>query len=338
MFCLGHRRSHSGWRQEIVAVTVAGALLIAGLGQTGEGERSSLTQDRPGILSGMPCVADLGARTFVDDVGRKICLTETPTRIVSLAPSITETLYALGLGDLLVGVTPYCNYPPEAQTKPKVGYSQANIEAIVGLQPDLVLAHREFLRTDVLGQLDRLTITTFILDAKTIDDIPSHIQIIGRMLDRTAEADRLAMDVRQRIAETTRKVRALPRPRLLYVLNSQPLITVGPGSFIHHMIELAGGTNVAAHAKSAYPRLNMEEVLKEDPEIIVFPVGAAEGLPDNEQQLWQRWTTLSAVKRGRFHRVPADLLNRPGPRIVQGLEALARILHPEAFDGRMIPR
>ena len=129
----------------------------------------------------------------------------------------------------------------------------------------------------------------------------------------------------------------LPHPRVLYVLNSTPLITVGPGSFIHQLIDLAGGTNVAARARAPYPRLNMEEVLKEDPEIIVFPVGSAEGIPESDQKLWHRWETMSAVKQGRFHRVSAELLNRPGPRIVQGLEALARIIHPEAFESKSAP-
>ncbi|MBI5410855.1 MAG: cobalamin-binding protein [Nitrospirae bacterium] len=290
-----------------------------------------------GILTGMPFMANLAPRTFVDDLGRKIYLAKPPARIISLAPSVTEILFAIGLDREIVGVTQFCDYPPEALAKPKVGYSNPNVESIVALQPDLILAPREFMRADVLGKLEQLKIPTFVLEAKTIEDIPSHIQTVGRMLERTSAADRVALDLRRQIAETRKKVGGLPRPRLLYVLNSRPLITVGPGSFLHHMIELAGGTNVAVRASLPYPRLSMEEVLKEDPEIIVFPVGAADGLSDSDQQQWRRWTTLSAVKQGRFHRVPSDLLNRPGPRIVQGLDALARILHPEAYNGRTAP-
>ncbi|HET8580551.1 MAG TPA: ABC transporter substrate-binding protein, partial [Nitrospiraceae bacterium] len=178
---------------------------------------------------------------------------------------------------------------------------------------------------------------TFILDAKTIEDVLSHIQTLGRMLGRSSSADGLTSQMRQRISEIKTRTATLPRPRLLYVLNSEPLITVGPGSFIHQLIELAGGNNVAIRARSAYPRLNMEEVLKEDPELIIFPVGSVEGIPESEQQVWQRWTTLSAVKRGRFHRISSDLVNRPGPRIVEGLEAFARIIHPEAFEDKARP-
>src|SRR5439155_7079689 len=149
--------------------------------------------------------------------------------------------------------------------------------------------------------------------------------------------DELTGRMRRRIEDIRVRTSSLPRPRVLYVLNSEPLITVGPGSFIHQLIELAGGSNIAARAQVAYPRLSMEAVLKEDPELILFPTGRAEGIARGEEERWQRWTTLSAIKLGRLHRVPNDLLNRPGPRIVQGLDALARAIHPEAFAERGAP-
>lgn len=129
----------------------------------------------------------------------------------------------------------------------------------------------------------------------------------------------------------------LARVRVLYVLNSQPLITVGPGSYLDQVINVAGGSNIASETTVPYPHLSMEAVLKEDPEIIVFPIGKAEGISHSEQQQWLRWTSLSAVKQGRLHQIPADVLNRPGPRIVEGLEGLARIIHPEAFPAGHTP-
>jgi iron complex transport system substrate-binding protein len=150
-------------------------------------------------------------------------------------------------------------------------------------------------------------------------------------------ADAVALDLRRRIAETRARTEHLPRPRLLYVLNSEPLITVGPDSFLHQLIELAGGHNIAGHARTPYPRLSLEEVVKEDPQVIIFPVGTAEGIPGNEQERWRRWTTMSAVRNGRFHRVPSDLLNRPGPRIAEGLKLLAKAIHPTAFAGEGSP-
>ncbi len=308
-----------------------GLLLAAGLATAYETDEGSMKRRQQGILTGMPFMANVAPRTFVDDLGRKIFLAKVPNRLVSLAPSLTETLYAIGVGDRVVGVTEFCDYPPEARTKPKVGYSHPNLETIVGLQPDLVLAPRDFIRPDVLGKLEQLKIPTFVAEAKTVEDIASQIQMIGRMLDRSESADRVAMELRRRLTELKGRTETLARPRVLYVLNSQPLITVGPGSFIHQLIEIAGGANVAAHAASPYPRLSIEAVLKEDPQLIIFPVGTSEGVPRGEQELWRRWNTMTAVKTDSFHQIASDLLNRPGPRIVLGLEKLAEIIHPEVF-------
>jgi len=276
-------------------------------------------------------------QTVVDDLGREVTLSNTPRRIVSLAPSITETLFAIGLGDRVVGVTQYCDYPPEAQAKPKIGYTHPSLEAIVALQPDLIVAPREILRADMLGKFEQLQIPSYVFDVHTVDSILSHLQTLGLILGASAAADDVAREMRRRIEEIKARTSFLPRLRVLYVLNSEPLITVGPGSFIHEAIEMAGGTNVAARARTAYPRLSMEAVLKEDPELILFPTGRAEGIARGEEEHWQRWTTLSAIQHGRLHRVPNELLNRPGPRIVQGLDALARAIHPEAFAERGTP-
>jgi iron complex transport system substrate-binding protein len=310
---------------------IAGLLFSAGPAAAYETDDVTMKRRQQGILTGMPFMANVAPRTFVDDLGRKIYLAQAPNRLVSLAPSITETLYAIGLADRVVGVTEFCDYPPEARNKPKVGYSNPNLETIVALQPDLVLAPRDFIRPDVLGKLEQLKIPTFVVEAKTVEDIASQIQLIGRMLDRSEVANPIAMELRRRLTELKRRTEMLARPRVLYVLNSQPLITVGPGSFIHQLIEIAGGANVASGAASPYPRLSIEAVLKEDPQLIIFPVGASEGIPQGEQELWRRWKTITAVKTDSFHHIASDLLNRPGPRIVLGLEKLAEIIHPEVF-------
>jgi iron complex transport system substrate-binding protein len=333
IFYLKLRVPQNGWTGLPLRFVLALAILLAAggvLSADSKSEGMAAKRRQQGILTGMPFMANVTPRTFVDDLDRKIFLAKVPVRVVSLAPSITETLYAIGSGDQIAGVTEFCNFPPEAQSKPKVGYSHANIESIVALQPDLVLAPREFLRADVLGKLEQLKVPTFIIEARTIDDIPAHIQTLGRMLDRSPTADRLAMDVRQRINAVRARTEKLDRHRVLYVLHNEPLITVGPGSFIHQLIELAGGENVAAAAPTPYPRLSIEEVIKKDPELIIFPVGSVEGIPPDEQQIWRRWPTISAVKHGRFHQISSDLLNRPGPRVAEGLELLVKIIHPDA--------
>lgn len=283
-----------------------------------------------GILTGMPFMANIAPRTFVDDLGRKLYLANPPKRIVSLAPSITEMLFAIGLDEEIVGVTDFCNFPPAALTKPKIAYSQPNLEAMLALQPQLVLAPPSFIRPDFLAKLEQLKVPTFILESKTVEGILGHLQLLGRMVGHASRANEQAAKLRKEIGDLTRTIEGLPRPTLLYVLNSEPLITVGPGSFIHHLIELAGGRNAAERASAPYPRLTMEEVLTQNPDMLLFPVGEYEGIPQAEQDRWKRWQSLTAVRKGNLFQIQSDLLNRPGPRVLDGLRELVRILHPDA--------
>ena len=283
-----------------------------------------------GILTGMPFMAHVSSRSFIDDTGRRIYLAKTPSRVVSLAPSVTEMLFAIGAGAQVVGVTQFCDYPPEASQKAKIGYANPNIETLVALQPDLIVAPQEYLKPDLIGKLEQLKIPVFILADRMVEDVLAHIQTFGRMLDRSTEATALGMDLRQQIARIKSRTQDAVPVRVLYVLNSEPLITVGPGSYIDQLIGLAGGINVAAKSAAAYPRLSMEVVLQENPDILLFPVGTAEGISESEQQAWRKWSTLTAVKRNNLRQIPADLLNRPGPRIGKALELLADLFHPPA--------
>ncbi len=282
-----------------------------------------------GILTGMPFMANIAPRTFVDDLDRKLYLAKPPKRIVSLAPSITEILFAIGLDEEIVGVTDFCNYPPAALQKPKVAYSQPNLEVLIGLEPELVLAPHSFIRADLLSKLDQLKIPAFILESQSVEGIFSHIQLLGRMVGRPKEANEQVAVLRKQVGDLTKSVEGRKKPTMLYVLNSEPLITVGPGSFIHSLIELAGGRNAAERAKAPYPRLTMEEVLVQNPEVLVFPVGEYEGIPQSEQDRWKRWETLRAVQDGKLFQIKSDLMNRPGPRVLNGLKQLVQILHPD---------
>ncbi|MBX3122680.1 MAG: ABC transporter substrate-binding protein [Nitrospira sp.] len=296
------------------------------------GEDTVMKRRQQGILTGMPFMANITPRTFIDDAGRKLYVAKAPTRVVSLAPSITEMLFALGLDEQVVGVTDFCNFPEAAAAKPKVGYSNPNLESLIALRPELIVAPLEFHRANVLAKLEELKIPVLLLEAASLEQVFAHIHTLGRIFDRSTAAHAMTAEMRQQMAEISRRTEGLSRTRVLYVINSQPLITVGPGSYIHQMIGLAGGTNIAAAAATAYPRLTMETVLKEDPEILIFPRGSVETVPRSEQEAWRRWTTLTAVQQNRLREVSADALNRPGPRVMQGLEALARVIHPEAFD------
>ena len=308
------------------------AVFCAGIALGNEADGSVMKRRQQGILTGMPFMANIAPRTFVDDSGRKLYFAKPPRRVLSLAPSLTEMLFAIGLDEQIVGVTNFCNYPPAAADKPKVGYTQPNLESLLALSPDMVAAPGELLRADILAKLEALKVPTFIFEAKSLEHVLAHIHTLGRIFERSSAADALTRHMRERIAEVSRRVQTTERRRVLYVLSSHPLITVGPNSYIHQMIELAGGINVAAETSGAYPRLSMETVLEKDPEVLVFPVGSTESVPEHEQQTWKRWTSLSAVQHQRLHVVSSDALNRPGPRVVDGLEQLAQMIHPEAFS------
>lgn len=319
----------------IVCYALLACLAIA-LGDSPE-DQAMMKRRQQGILTGMPFMANITPRTFIDDAGRKLYVAKAPTRVVSLAPSITEMLFALGLDEQIVGVTEFCDFPAAAAGKPKIGYANPNLESLIALRPDMIVAPREFHRANVLVKLDELKIPVLLLEATSLENIFAHIHMLGRIFDRSTAAHAMTSDMRKRMAEISSRTEHLPRRRVLYVINSQPLITVGPGSYIHQMIGLAGGLNVASGAASAYPRLTMETVLKEDPEILIFPIGSVETVPRSEQQEWRRWTSVTAVQQNRLREVSANALNRPGPRVMEGLEDLAKVIHPEAFSSDAAP-
>ena len=320
------------WSLRLACVlTIAFLVSLAGDPLVGASDPSMTKKRRQqGILTGMPFMANVAPRTFVDDLGRKLYLAQPPKRIVSLAPSITEMLFALGLDEEIVGVTEFCNYPSAALDKPKVGYAQPNLESIVALRPELIVAPKSFLRVDLLNRLEQLKIPTMLLDAQTVEDILRHIQLLGRMVGRVPESIKVTETIRKQMTVLTARLAGRPRPTLLFVINTDPLITVGPGSYIHQLIELAGARNAAASAGTPYPRLSIEEVLRQNPEFLLFPMGRFEGIPQAEQDQWRRWKSLEAVKRNQFVQIDSDILNRPGPRVIEALEALITILHPDA--------
>ena len=284
-----------------------------------------------GILTGMPFMANVSDKTFTDDIGRRVYLAKPARRVVSLAPSVTEILFAVGLESEVVGVTTFCDYPLQARSKPKIGSSTPNLEAILGLKPDLVVGNKDFIRPDALAKLEQLKIPVFILAPKTVEDILGHISTVGRLAGREKEARLVGRGLRERLVEIRNRMGAVKPARVFYVVNTDPLISVGSGSFIHQMLELAGGENIVGQTTVPYPKVSLEEVLRRDPEVLLFPVGTSEGIPEVEQQRWHKWPSLSAVAHNRLHQVKAELVNRPGPRVIDGVEALARAIHPGSF-------
>ena len=269
---------------------------------------------------------------FVDDAGRTVTLKGTPTKIVSLAPSNTEMLFALGLGDRVVGVTEFCDYPPAAKDKTKVGgFSTVDAERVVSLAPDLVLAGNIHV-SKIVPELEKLGLTVVVVHPKTADEVLARLVTIGRLTGRERQGQELKAQLEKRMSEIAAKARESGEsPRVFWMLGDS-LFTAGPGSFVDDLIRKAGGTNIAADAKTQWPELSMEAVLQADPEIIVIPGPAGPALAEKLRGD-PKWQQVSAVRAGRFVLISdQNVVSRPGPRVVDGLDLLARGLHPEQFE------
>jgi len=288
----------------------------------------------PGKLSGISLAQEFPL-TITDFLGRDVIISRQPQTIVSLAPSNTEILFALGLGDRVIAVSDYCNYPLEAQDKTKIGgFSTVNIEKVVDLEPDLVLATCG-VQEAIVEELERLGLTVIALDAKSIEDILENIRLVGKATAQLEIAEKLISKLEQRIKAVTDKTRDLPdsqRPGVFYEVEYDPLMTAGPGTFIHHLIHLAGGVNIASDAVTKYPVYNLEILIERNPEVIIISPGhgsiaaSVEGVKSRE-----RWQIIDAVKNNRVYGINADIIARTGPRIVDALEEIARYIHPELF-------
>jgi iron complex transport system substrate-binding protein len=261
-----------------------------------------------------------------DDLGRLVAINGTPQRIVSLAPSNTEILFALGLGGKVVGVTDYCDYPPEALNKTKVGgYANPDIEKIVALNPDLVLAGYGN-PIEVVYTLAGLGLTVYGIKTTDLDDLLNDIRRVGEITDRELEAQALTSAMESRIQVVTNQTQELgQRPRVFYMLWHDPLWTAGSGTFINELIEKAGGVNICQNI-TGYAQISLENVLASNPEIII----AGEWSYDwaiNATEL----ASTNASQTGRIYTLDDDLVQRPGPRLVEGLEWFAHFIHPEIF-------
>jgi iron complex transport system substrate-binding protein len=263
--------------------------------------------------------------------GRQVLAPSPPRRLVSLAPSITEILYFLEAGDRLVGVTSFCNYPPEVKNKPRVGtYWEFNLEAILALKPDLVMAMAH--QGDGPGSLQVLKhwkIPYYLGRADTLPGLFRLIEDIARVTGQEEVARRKLPALKARARRVQQRIQGLPRPRVFLEIDQEPLITVGRSSIQGDLIQRAGGANIAQNIDQRYPVFNLEEVLKFQPEIILFTgMADAASLP-RRKNFWRQWTMLPAVKAGHLFWVDPDLVDRPGPRLVDGLELLANFFHPQ---------
>ena len=268
----------------------------------------------------------------VDEVGREVSLPSLPKRIISLAPNITEILFSLGLDEEIVGVSIHCNYPEKAKDKVRVGsYISLDFEKILSLKPDLIIATGAGNTQEMVERLEKLGIPTFVIFPQDFDGILRSINDLGHLLNREKEAQQITEGMRVRRQRVMALTQGLYRPRVFLQIGEAPIVTVGKGSFANDLIHLAGGENIAGGEKKMYPRLGMEEILKRSPEVIIVSSMNPKGNYEKALQEWTRWKTIPAVQQGRIYLVDSDLIDRPSPRIIEGLEEIARILHPEKF-------
>ncbi len=271
-----------------------------------------------------------------DVLARQVTIKVSPQRIVSLAPSNTEQLFAIGAGDRVVGVTLYDNYPPQVQTLERVGGyvdKSISVEKIISLRPDLVLS-RGVIQRGVITALERVGIAVVASEPKNFDEVYESIALMGRLTDRVQQAAQVVADMRQRVARIRRKVAAIPlaqRVTVFYKAYDEPLITAGSSTFIGHVIEMAGGINIFTDLKESYPQVSAEEVLRRNPAVILGPVSNGMSLSVTSTLQRPGWRHLDAVKNRRIHLLDDDLLSRPGPRLAEGLEVVVKALYPDRF-------
>jgi iron complex transport system substrate-binding protein len=270
--------------------------------------------------------------TFKDEVGREVTLSFPPQKIVSLAPNITEILFSLGLDEEIVGVSIHCNFPEKAKNKVRVGsYISLDFEKIISLKPDLIIATGAGNTRDMVDRLLKLGFQTYVIYPKNFEGILKSIDHIGQIVNRDREARAIIEGMKKRSQKVIELTKDLPRPKVFIQIGEAPIVTVGKGSFADDLIRIAGGENIAGEEKEVYPRFGMEEILKRSPEVIVISSMNPKGDYQKILQEWNRWKTIPAVKNGRIYLIDSDLLDRPSPRIIDGLEELARVLHPERF-------
>lgn len=253
-----------------------------------------------------------------------------PRRIVSLAPAITETLFALGAGAEVVGVSQYCDYPPEVATLPKVGtFLTPNIEAIAGRRPTIVIGLQTSSDLRELRALRAMGYRTLMVDDNSIAGIEVSISTVGDAIGRAREARRLLDSTRARIEAIEERLRGIPERPVLMVVGHQPMVAVGTGTYLDELLTMARAKNIAARAAQAWPRLSIEYIIATRPEVILD--GQMGSDPESPSSFWGKYQTIPAVRAHRVVGYPEDPTLHPGPRIVETLEILARLIHPEAF-------
>ena len=273
------------------------------------------------------------AATFVDQLERQVTLPDDPQRVISLAPSITEIIYALEQQNRLKGATRYSDFPIAATKLPRIGsYVRLDLERIVALNPDLCIAIKDGNPKEVIDRLDSLKIPVYVVNPRNLKTVLETITEIGKILNAKKQAENLLTNLHNRI----QRVKSLIsddtyRPKVFFQIGISPIVSVGSDTFLHELIVLAGGKNLA-DGKTPYPRFSREQVLALAPEILIVTSMARQAIFEQVKAEWRRWPTMPAVQNERIFLVDSNLFDRPSPRLVNGLELLIKLIHPELLN------
>lgn len=271
------------------------------------------------------------AEVYIDDMGRRVDIPPHPKRIVSLAPSITETLFALGLDREIAGVTVLSNYPEAARSKPRVGtFVNISLERVVSLNPDLVIGTADGNRKETVVQLERVGIPVYVVNPKSCEEIFLTITDIGEITGRKQQAGEVVAKLRERIDHIAVSLKGLNRPRVFLQIGVSPIVSVGGGTIHDELIRRAGGVNIYGDATVSYPRCGIEDIIARNPDVIIVSSMKRGGDFLDIRDGWKRWDPIPAVRTGRIHVIDSDLIDHASPRIVDGLERMAEIIHPDA--------
>lgn len=299
------------WTNKKLVLAVLFAVLLAGGCQ------------RPAANGGRGAVA---TRTVIDDLGRSVTLPAKITRIVSTAPSVTESIFAAGAGDRLVGVTTFCDHPEQAKTIAKVGDTMTpNMEAIIALKPDVVLVSTASQIEAFTQTLAENGIAVYVTNPTSLDSVIDDLGKLGDLFGTAEHVAEVVSGLKRRVSSVRDKLNAQEPVRTFVQISREPLFTVGKTSFLNALIEAAGGRSVTADVESAYPKLSKETAIALRPDAILISES-----PDNQEPN-EVFRNSPAVTNGRVYKINADLLSRPGPRLVDALEQIAKLLHPEKF-------
>lgn len=322
----------------VVFLSVISVLLISTLGCDGDISKTVTLKEESTKTIAATTTATVAAIPFsiTDDLGRDVLIEGIPQKIVSLAPSNTEIVYALGIEDKLVAVTEFCNYPEDAQSKEKVGgFDDVDIEKVIAINPDLILAE-DLHKYEVIPALERHGFSVIALVPHNFQEIMDSIQLIGRVAGVEEKAHQIVNGMEERIQAITTETDEISdtnKPAVLYIIWHEPIMSVGNDTRIHELIDNAGGINIAEVAGGGYPTLSLEYIIDANPQVIIVNQENYDGGDISLQFILNetRLVMVDAFINGKVYGINADLTNRPTPRIVEALELMAKMIQPDIF-------